>query len=59
MSEAEKTAAIEPHPLQPLQDHLSGAKHDAGSAVKAIEAFIAKEIAKFRAEYSKGDKESE
>jgi hypothetical protein len=49
----------EPHPLAPLEAHLNGSVHNAGGAIKAIEAWFQKEVAKLRAEFSKGDKESE
>jgi hypothetical protein len=47
-----------PHPLTALENHLNGSIHDAGSAVDAVEAFIKKEIAKLRAEFSRGKKAS-
>jgi hypothetical protein len=52
-AQAASNVVVEPHPLQPLQDHLSGATHNAGGAVKALEAWFAKEVAKLRAEFSK------
>lgn len=60
MIDETKTAAApvtEPHPLAPLQDHLSGSTHNAGGAVKAIEAFVSKEIAKLRAEFAPKEEE--
>lgn len=48
-----KPATTEPHPLAPLENHLNGSSHNAGAAVKAIEAWFHAEIAKLRAEFSK------
>jgi UDP-N-acetylglucosamine pyrophosphorylase len=52
-------AAEEPHPLKPLEDHLNGSKHNAGAAIKAIEDWFAKEVAKIRAEFSSKKSEVE
>jgi hypothetical protein len=51
---AAATAAAEPHPLAPLEAQLNGSTHNAGGAIKALEAWLAKELAKVRAEFSKG-----
>lgn len=45
--------AAESHPLAPLEAHLNGSVHNAGEAIKALEDWVAKEIAKLRAEFSK------
>lgn len=50
-------AADAPHPLQPLENHLNGSVHNASGAIRALEAWFAKEIAKIRAEFSAKDDE--
>jgi hypothetical protein len=58
MSDEEKAAAQEPHPLAPLQAHLDGSTHNAGAAITALENWFKAELAKLRAEFSK-EKEGE
>jgi len=50
MSEETKPAAAEPHPLAPLEAQLNGSAHNAGAAIKALEAWFKKEWAKLHAE---------
>lgn len=51
MKEAtQEDTVAEPSPLAPLEAHLNGSVHNAGSAVRALEAFIKSEVEKLRAE---------
>ena len=52
------TAPAEPHPLQPLHDQLAGAQHNAGSAIKALEAWVEAKFAALKAELE-GKKEED
>lgn len=44
-SVAEVEAVEQPHPLQPLENHLNGSSHNASAAIKALDDWFEKKFA--------------